>query len=302
MAIHSRILHNREIREASEPALRAGQLGLLAGWGVFTTLRVAEGALFAWERHWARLTRDARLLNLTLPADPNTLESDLIRLVEANRQTDCTLRLVIVRNAGGMWEGPHGGNLPSDVIAMTATSKAWGESAILDITPNARFAANEFAGAKVLSWSQNLTWAERAHLKGYDETVLLNERGTVAECTSANIFAVFGNAVFTPPLADGCLSGITREVLLNEIHIPGIEIAERTLTVEDLYAADEVFITSTTRDLMPVREIAGRALRGVPDVSLANVSLANVRLKITEKFRRFVAADIAGRKPATVHV
>jgi branched-chain amino acid aminotransferase len=290
MAIHSRILHNREIRDAAAPAFRAGQLGLLAGWGVFTTLRVADGALFAWERHWARMSRDAKLLNLVLPSSPDTVEADLLRLIEANGQTDCTLRLVVVRNAGGMWEGP-GASGPSDLIAMTATSKSWGESARLSVTPHARFAANEFAGAKVLSWGQNLTWAERAHQQGFDETVLLNERGMVAECTSANIFAVSGGNIWTPPLADGCLGGITREVLLNEVRVEGVSVAERSLTLEDLYHADEVFITSTTRDLMPVSEIGGHVPGRKPEV----------RQLVTEKFREFVARDIAARKPATMN-
>jgi branched-chain amino acid aminotransferase len=290
MAIHSQILHNGELRRAADPAFRAGQLGLLAGWGVFSTLRVSDGALFAWERHWARLSRDARSFGVTIPVTAEELEADLIRLVAANGRPDCTLRIAIPRNSGGMWEGP-GSDLASDVIAMTADSKAWGESARLSIQPNARFAACEFAGAKVNSWGQNLTWAERAHHAGFDETILLNERGTVAECTSANIFVVTGSTVLTSPLSDGCLGGITREVLLNEIRLEGISIRERSLTVEDLYGADEVFITSTTRDLMPVSEIAGRTLNRV----------SAVRLRIAQAFRDFVAADIARRKPVPVH-
>jgi branched-chain amino acid aminotransferase len=291
MAIHSQILHNGEIRHASAAEFRAGQLGLLAGWGVFTTLRVAEGCLFAWERHWARLSRDALLLNIPMPAGgADQLEEQLLGLVEANNRPDCTLRLVIVRNGGGMWEGP-GSGAPSDVIAMTADSKAWGESARLAIQPNARFAANEFAGAKILSWGQNLTWAERAQRQGFDETILLNERGSVAECTSANVFCVMGTNVWTPPLSDGCLGGITREVLLNEVRISGISILERTLSLEDLYRADEVFITSTTRDLMPVREIAGRGIN----------RFSTVRGLIAAEFRKFLEHDVAGRKLARLH-
>jgi branched-chain amino acid aminotransferase len=284
MGIHAQILHNGEIRPASSPEFRAGQLGLLAGWGVFTTLRVASGSLFAWERHWARLSRDARLLNIPMPSEADPVEDGLLRLVESNGHPDCTLRLVIVRNSGGMWEGP-GSGAASDVVAMTATSKAWGESARLTIQPNARFAANEFAGAKILSWGQNLTWAERAQREGFDETILLNERGSGAECTSANIFAVNGGSVYTPPLSDGCLAGITREVLLGEVRVTGISFEERSLSIEDLYRADEVFITSTTRDLMPVSEIAGRALNRA----------AGVRELVAAEFRRFVELDIAGR-------
>jgi len=290
MAIHNRILHNRTIRDASAAEFRAGQLGLLAGWGVFSTLRVAEGALFAWERHWARMSRDARLLNVAMPHEAGVLEADLMRLVEANGRPNCTLRVVVVRNGGGMWEG-SGESPASDLIAMTADSKAWGESVRLTIQPHARFAANEFAGAKILSWAQNLTWAERAQRQGFDETILLNERGMVAECTSANIFAVTGGDVWTPPLSDGCLGGITREVLLNEVRVEGIRIGERSLSVDDLRGADDVFITSTTRDLMPVREISGRVLRLVP----------GVRRRIAEEFRRFAASDIASRKAAPAH-
>ena len=289
MSIHSQILHNGEIRHASEPAFRAGQLGLLAGWGIFTTLRVAEGSLFAWERHWARLSRDARMMNVAMPGSADELEDKLLRLIAANGRPNCTLRLVIVRNSGGMWESASSGPA-SDVIAMTADSKAWGESARLSIQPNGRFAACEFAGAKINSWGQNLAWAERAHDAGFDETILLNERGTVAECTSANIFSVTGSTVWTPPQSDGCLGGITREVLLSELRLDGVALSERSLTMEDLYGADEVFITSTTRDLMPVSEIAGRSLNRV----------STVRLRIAAAFREFVAQDIARRKPVTV--
>ena len=129
----------------------------------------------------------------------------------------------------------------------------------LGIQPHARYAASDFTRAKVLSWAHNLRWAERAQEQGFDEVILLNEFGRVAECTSANVFAVFGQEVVTPPLSEGCLPGITREVLLEEVRLPGVQMVERALTVDELYRADEVFITSTTRGLLPVTEIAGRA-------------------------------------------
>jgi branched-chain amino acid aminotransferase len=288
MALHGKILHNGRIRNADSPELTAGQIGLLAGWGVFSTLRVSEGALFAWERHWARMSRDAALLNISMPPDAGAVERDLIRLVEANGRPDCTLRLVVVRNSGGIWEGPTADRRDADVIALTADSKYWGESVRLNIQPDARFSRNEFVGAKIISWGQNLTWAERAVQQGFDEVILLNERGLVAECTSANIFAVFGDEAITPPLGDGCLPGVTREVLLQEIRAEGAHVKERSLAPEDLYRADEVFITSTTRDLLPVREIAGRELNRRPAV----------RQRLSSGFRKFLEHDIAGRKLA----
>jgi len=291
MSIHRYFLHNGRVRETAEASLFAGQLGLLAGWGVFSTLRVVDGALFAWERHWARMLRDARLLNVNMPADANAVERDLIRLIASNDAVNCTLRLVVVRNGGGLWEGP-GSGLASDTIALTADTRQWGDSVRLGVQPHARYAAGEFTGAKILSWAANLRWAERAQEQGFDEMLLLNETARVAECTSANVFAVFGGRVLTPPLSDGCLPGVTREVLIEEIHVPGVEVAERSLTLEDLRRADGVFITSTTRGLLRVREIAGRNLSPRGDVG-ERLGLA---------FDSYLRSDVARRKivPAAV--
>ena len=284
MAIHPLILYNGRIVPAQDAIGRAGQVGLLSGWGVFSTLRMMQGIPFAFDRHWVRMSRDAKLLNVKLPSDAEKVEADLRRLADANHAPGSTLRLAVVRNAGGMWTGP-GSEGDSDVIAMTADSKDWGDSARLMVQPNGRFAAGEFAGAKILSWAHNLTWAERASAAGFDEALLLNEHGRVSECTSANIFAAYGNEFLTPPLSDGCLPGITREVLLGEIHLPGVQVLERGLTLEDLYRADEVCITSTTRDLLAVSEIGGRAL----------ARRGELRERLTAAFREFSAAWVARR-------
>ncbi len=257
--MHRFVLHNDAIREASSRLLGAGQVGLLSGWGVFSTMRVTGGVLFAFEHHWARMCKDAAALRVALPPDPEVVRRKLLELVEANRAFDATMRVVVVRNTGGLWEGPAGGRA-SDLIALTAATKEWGAAVRLCYTPRARYAAGEFAGAKILSWGTNLTWLERAQARGFDETILLNENGEVAECTSANIFAAQGREVWTPPLDSGCLPGVTRELLLHEIQVPGYTIAERSLTPAILESAAEVFITSTTRNLMPVAAIEGRAI------------------------------------------
>ncbi len=258
--LHRHILHNDSIRDYADPLLSAGQVGLLAGWGVFTTFKVTEGVLFAWDRHWARLTRDAAALHVPLPEDPEAVRRRLLQLIDANQAWDSTLRLAFIRNGGGMWANPRP-DRAVDVVALTADSKNWGDGVRLAVQKQARHAAGPFAGTKVLSWCMNLTWLETAQKRGFDEVILLNERGEVAECTSANIFAAKGNQVWTPPVGSGCLPGITREVVLGEVHVPPVEIVEKTLLPEDLETADEVFITSTTRDLLPVFEIEGRKLR-----------------------------------------
>jgi branched-chain amino acid aminotransferase len=257
--IHRHVLHNDQVRDSSAKVLAPGQVGLLAGWGVFSTMRVIEGVLFAFERHWARMTKDAALFRVPMPATADEGRRRLLELVEANHAYNATMRVVVVRNDGSMWTGPA--ERRSDLIAMTSDLKAWGTGVKLGYVPQGRHAASIFAGAKILSWAMNLTWVEEAQAKGFDEVILLNERGEVSECTSANIFIASGNRVWTPPLSSGCLPGVTRDVLLAEIRVPGFEIGERALTPEDLESADEVFITSTTRELLPVLEIEHQPMK-----------------------------------------
>ncbi len=162
------------------------------------------------------MTRDATAMHVPLPGDSEAVRRKLIALIEANKSYNCTLRLVVVRNGGGMWAGPSNGRA-GDLIALTAESKDWGEGVKLAYQENGRHAACPFAGTKILSWAMNLTWLESAQWRGFDEVILLNERGEVAECTSANIFIANGNEVWTPPLTSGCLPGITRELLLSDV-------------------------------------------------------------------------------------
>ncbi len=258
--IHPQILVSGEIRPADELLFRAGQVGLFAGWGVFSTLRVMDGVLFAFERHWARMQRDADLLRVPFPWAPDELEGLLLRLVEANRAFDAALRVLVMRNRGTVWEGP-GLARDFELVAFTAPLPRWGNPVRLGLVPEARHAGCRFAGTKSASWAMNLVWHEEAHVQGLDEVILLNERGEVSECTSANLFATFGGEAATPPLSSGCLPGITRELLLESVRVPGIRITERTLSLEDLEKADGLFITSTTRNLLPVASVEGLSIR-----------------------------------------
>ncbi|MGA2268268.1 MAG: aminotransferase class IV [Bryobacteraceae bacterium] len=283
--LHRHILHNGNIRAVSDLALSAGQAGLLSGLGVFSTLRVADGVLFTFERHWARIRRDAAALHIPIPEDAEQVRRKLLELVQANQVHNATLRLVIVRNGLGMWADPSVGR-PSDLIALTADLKDWGDRAKLAYLRDARHAACPFAGTKTLSWAMNLIWLESAQLRGFDEVILLNERGEVAECTSANIFMANGSQVWTPPLSSGCLPGITREVLLGDIHVPGIKIGEKTLMPADLECADEVFITSCTRDLLPVFQIEEKKVGRSERVRQA------LRSAFSEFMRKYVAEHV----------
>jgi branched-chain amino acid aminotransferase len=283
--MHPYVLYNDEIVRSDEKILLPGQLGLLAGWGVFTTLKICDGIPFAFERHWERMKRDARLIHIDMSFDGERVRRNLLRLIEANQAPDATLRLCVVRSEGGFWEGPGAGNA-SDLVAFSKDMKGWRESAALGLVEHGRHAASMFAGTKTLSWAHNLTMAETAQQQGFDEVILLNERGEVAECTSANIFVVQNGVTRTPPLESGPLPGVTRAIMLEEIDLPDAPVEESVLTVDDLYSAAEVFITSTTRELLPVHQIADRRISaGGPS---AWPVMEKLRAALTEYTRLYV--------------
>lgn len=283
--IHSLLLHNDTIRPSNERFLSPGQVGFLNGWGVFSTIKVVDGVLFAFPRHWGRMRRDAEVLRVPFPWSVVEMEAQLLKLVEANQAHTATLRVSVVRNRGTVFEAP-GIDRDFELLAFTVDRNEWGSDVRLGVIANARHAASPFAGTKILAWATNLAWYEEAHLRGQDEVVLLNERGEVSECTSANIFAAFGQTVVTPPLSSGCLPGVTRELLLEEVRVDGIRIEERKLRLDDLEAADEVFITSSTRDLLAVREIEGLSIQR------AGV----VRDRLNQAFHEYEAAYVRRAK------
>jgi len=256
--MHSLVVHNDDIREASAKVLAPGQVGLASGWGVFSTLRIVSGIPFAFERHWERMKRDAAALRVPFPSDPDYIRSRLLRLIAANKVGDGTARTIVVRNRGGIWEGTPERDF--DLLIFTAGLKDWGAGVKLAVQEQARHAGSRFRGVKCLSWAFNLVMLEEAHARGCDEALLLNERGEVSECTSANVFMVRDGEVLTPSLDSGCLPGVTREILLEIGPAAGIAVREETLRLEDLMTADEVFITSTTRNLLPVVSIEGHPL------------------------------------------
>lgn len=283
--MHPFILHNGKVHDSSAVLLSAGQVGLVNGWGVFSTVRVTQGVLFAFERHYERMRRDAALMRVPFPSSQAEIEEPLLELVEANNAYESTLRVLIVRNRGGAYEGPSI-TRDFDMIAFTTDTKQWGEGIRLGVVKNARYAASPFAGMKILSWSFNLAWLEEAQGRGLDEVILLNERGEVSECTSANVCISQGADIWTPPLSSGCLPGITRQLLLQEVRVPGISIGERPLRLEDLEAADEVFITSTTRALLPVFSIEGLKIR----------TEGSARPPAREAYERYLESYIAAMK------
>jgi branched-chain amino acid aminotransferase len=261
--IHRYVFHNDRLVEIEQVRLSPGQAGLLSGWGLFTTMRIFQGQAFAYERHWRRLEKDAGRTRLPFPFNPAQVRRHLSELLNANQVVEGAARIYMIYNRVGFWQSDE--PMPQvDLILCTAGLPAHPEQARLSIAAHGRHAASPLAGVKVTSWLNNVWHLAEAQKEGWSEVVLLNERGEVAECTTANIFTVKDGRVTTPPLSSGCLEGVTRSVLLEIAPLCGVPMIEQTLTPEDLYSADEVFITSTNRSLLGVSEIAGHTYAAAP--------------------------------------
>lgn len=255
--IHRYVYHNDKLVPIEQVRLSPGQVGLLSGWGLFTTLRIFDGEPFAFERHWRRLQKDAEHTRLPFPFDGERVRGQLAELLRANQVAQGTARIYCIYNRVGFWTSEE--SFPEvDLILYTAGLPTYREPVRLALGPQGRHAASPLAGVKTTSWLNNVWSLQEAQQRGFDEVVLLNERGEVSECTAANIFCVKVGRVFTPPLSSGCLEGVTRAVLMEIGPGAGAPIEERALRPEDLFAADEVFIASTNRSVLAVGEIEER--------------------------------------------
>ena len=267
------IFQNDRIIALEEAQLSPGQTGLLMGWGVFTTLRIYEGRPFAFDRHWARMSHDADRLGMKLAHEQESVRLAIIRLAEANHRPEGMARVSFVKNHGGLW-GQAGSRSETDLLIFTRELARWPAVHRLKVQPNAIYSASWLAGAKMLSWVQNVALLEQAHAEGFDDVLLLNERGQIAECTSANFFLVRGREVLTPPLSSGCLPGITRDILLEVVPRAGFELFEEDLTLDDLSAATEVFISSTTREVAAVGSINPQWVFNAPGKTTVTIAQA----------------------------
>ena len=250
----SLIYHNDQIVPLPEAKLSPGQMGLLMGWGVFTTLRIYQGVPFAFDKHWARMTHDAERLGITLDYKQEAVWDAIVKLSAANQRPEGAVRLSFIKNQGGMWADAPG-RPETDLLIFSRELTVWPVSHKLLLVPDGIYSHGNLAGAKMLSWVQNAGTLERVHREGYDDALLLNEQGNLGECTSANVFLVRGGTVLTPPLSSGCLPGITRDALQEVVPDAGYKFVEKDLTSADLDSAEEVFISSTTREVAGVGSI-----------------------------------------------
>jgi branched-chain amino acid aminotransferase len=284
--IHRHVFHNEELQPVEKMRWSPGQSGLICGWGLFTTVRIVRGEAFAYERHWRRLEKDAALTRMPMPYSGAKVRVQLQEVIRANQVKEGCARIYLVWNTVGFWKSNE--RMPEvDLVIATADLPHFPEMMRLTVREQGRHAASPLAGVKTTSWLNSMWAAAEAQREGFDEVVLLNERGEVSECTAANIFALKGEKLVTPPLSSGCLEGVTRGILMEIASEAGTSVVEQTLRLEDVYGADEVLVTSTNRNVIGVKEIAGH--------TIANGTTGEVTRKLDEAFDAYMQEYVERR-------
>ena len=255
--------------------------GLLTGDGVFETLRVYQGEPYCWRRHYERLARSASGMGLAIPPGP-ALRRAALDVVDANGLTDARLRITVTGGPAPLGS-ERGRATPTLILAASELPPPGPSQPVAVVTvPWPRNERGALAGLKTISYGENVRALAMAKEAGAGEAIFPNTRGELCEGTGTNVFVVLGGELLTPPLSSGCLAGITRELLLEWGPDAGLPVHERTLTLDDLAAADEVMITSSTRDVQPASRVDDRDL----------VAPGPLAARATAVFRERAAADL----------
>ncbi len=239
--------------------------GLLYGDGVFEGIRAYGGKIFKCEEHVRRLYDSAKAIWLSIPMSEEEMAVALHAALKVNKLKDAYIRLVITRGKGDLGLDPR--KCPRASVIIIADSIAlypeeFYEKGLEVISTATRRIPPDCLSPRIksLNYLNNILAKIEGIQAGCMEVIMLNQEGFVAECSADNIFAVRDGRLSTPPLAAGALGGITRDTVLELARGAGYDTQEPNVTLYDLYTADEVFLTGTAAEVMPVVKIDGRSI------------------------------------------
>jgi branched-chain amino acid aminotransferase len=240
-----------------EPVLRADDHALV-GDGAFEAIKVVDGRPFALTRHLARLHRSLAPLGIEFDADTIRAAVDALMATEQARASPSWLRITVTGGSAPMGTGAVG-TRPT-VIGAVAPMAPWPPTTDVVVAPWKRNEYGPTTGLKTISYADNVIAHRYARSQGAHEAVFANTRGQLCEGTGTNIVLAVDGKLVTPPLSSGCLAGVTRELLLEWMP----EIEQRAVPVEALAVASEAFLTSTSRNVHPIRCVDRSELAAAP--------------------------------------
>jgi branched-chain amino acid aminotransferase len=283
-----KIFLNDRLVEKEHAVVSVFDHGLLYGDGVFEGIRSYNGLVFKLKEHLDRLYESAHTLMLEIPLDKKEMQKAVIETLQANSLKDAYIRLVVTRGPGDLGLDP--GKCKKATVFIIADKIAlypkeyYEKGLVIATVPTVRNHPEALnPQLKTLNYLNNILAKIEATNAGVAEGILLNAQGYVTECTGENIFYVKGKSLVTPPPYVGILKGITRDSVLALAKTAGLDAKEEIFTRHDLYIADEVFLTGTAAEIVPVVKIDNRVIgEGRP---------GKITRRLTQDFRRLTAKD-----------
>jgi branched-chain amino acid aminotransferase len=239
--------------------------GFLYGDSVYETLRTAGEGVFELEPHLQRLRRSATGIAFELPFTDADIADAIAQTLAAAKNAKSRVRVIVTRGTGPIALDTRVAESPVLVVLVTPLEEVdpavrmQGISAI--IVDRQDFFRQGLIGLKTGNYLGNILALHQAHDQGADDAILCNAEGQVAEGSTSNLFLVVDGRVHTPSLASGLLAGITRDLVIRLLDTRlGLQVAERAVLVDELTRADEMFLTSSIRGVMPVTKLDGVAV------------------------------------------
>ena len=252
---------NGDLKLIPEARIDPFDHGLLTGDGVFETLIVYNGKPFALRRHCERLSRSTAVLGLQAP-DPDILSKAIDEVIEANGSNSGRLRITVTGGPAPL--GSEKGEAQSTLIVAYASLPPHGPEAHLVTVPYRRNEHGALTNHKTISYGENVVALAHAKKQGGTEAIFANTAGSLCEGTGSNLFIVYEDELITPPISSGCLPGVTRALVLELCKTEGVTVSQRNVPLRALNEAAEAFLTSTLREVQPVRTVDGSEIPHCP--------------------------------------
>ena len=288
MSEELKIYLDGEFVKKSEAKISVFDHGLLYGDGIFEGIRVYNGCVYKLEEHLERLEYSAKALLLKIPNSRSQLSETVCETCRVNGIRDGYIRLIVTRGVGSLGLSPRSCANPS-VIIIADKIQLYPEEfytrglKIITVPTRRSGPAMLPPMIKSLNYVNNILAKVEAQHSGYEEAIMLDDSGYIAECTGDNVFLIHKGIMYTPPTSTGALKGITRGAAIEIAEGLGIEVQEKNLTRYDVWIADECYLTGTAAEVIPVVEVDGRVIGdGTP---------GTITGRILEVFRQKVSAD-----------
>lgn len=262
--------------------------GFLYGDGVFEGIRVYEGNVFRLKEHIDRLYESAKTIKLKIGLSKEEMTAATLETVAANAKRDAYIRLVISRGPGDLGIDPDKCSKPTIVIIVDTIAlypQEFYEKGISLVTSSIRRIPQECLDPQIksLNYLNNILAKIDSKNAGVPEALMLNTQGFVAECTADNIFLVKNGTLRTPQLSHGALGGITRGAVLDLAEKMGMKTIRVRLSLHDFYNADEVFLTGTGAEIVPVISIDNRTIgNGKPGEKTKKLLAEFCKLRVSD--------------------